>query len=408
MKKLFLTLAAMALIGGGYLFSGPANAAGKTYSGTAYVAGMGGHFAKVQFTVNPADTQNPITVHHLSRIVIGTWRDHAVHDPRIDSNNRNIMMFSTYSLDPKGYYHVGEIDLRTGKVIKDMAIRPDKLATVTGAGYCASGQTGKYYIPVIMTDQGYIDVRSKKTWRLAHRVFLGSIGMKDHNYVFTHGTNTPNMKEFIVVNNMGDATGRKPHCYSNLNGKVTFTLVDMNALVRGKLDVIKKNVLYGAPGDTITFRQSFTPDGKYLLQSAGDRLWVLNAKTLKLYDQKMMGTSENVPPVSCSLEGKPLTNFPLSEIEKLPAVSVNVPSVANGQLHDAISTPDSKYALLTVRVPLRSGKKIVTEGVMQLYDIQHKKMIGHPASVCGACHYKYGKDMIFSAALCGIDVNWKK
>ena len=391
MKKFFLALAAMALIAGGYLFVGShpaANAAGKTYSGTAYIAGQGGHYAVVNFTINPADTANPITIHHLSRIVIGTWKDHSVHDPRIDTTNRNIMMFSTYTLDPKGDFHTGKINLKTGKVILDKAIKPDKLAKVTGAGYCASGQTKDYYIPVTMTDQGYIDVRSKKTWKLVHRIFPNSIGMKEHNYVFMHGTNTPDYKDFVIVNNMGNPKGRKPGHYSKLDGDVTFTLVKMGPLVKeGKLVVIRKTVLHGTPGDTITFRQSFTPNGKYLLQSGGDRMWVLDAKTLKLYDQKMMGTSDTVPPAV------------------YPPV---IPSVANGQMHDAIATPDSKYALITVRVPLMKGNKPVTDGVVQLYDIQHKKMIGHPVSVCGACHYKYGTNMEFSAALCGIDVNWKK
>ncbi|MDA8388419.1 MAG: hypothetical protein M0Z58_07155 [Nitrospiraceae bacterium] len=386
MKKFFLALAAMALIAGGCLFAGQANAA-KTYSGTAYIAGQGGHFAKVVFTVNPADTEHPITVKDLGRIVIGTWQDHSVHDPRIDTANRNIMMFSTYTLDPKGDFHTGKINLKTGKVIMDVAIKPDPRAKVTGAGYCASGQTKDYYIPVTMTDEGYIDIRSKKTWKLVHRVFPTSLGMKDHNYVFMHGTNTPDMKEFIVINNMGNPANRKPGDYSALNGDVTFNLVDMKSLLHGKLKVIAKTVLHGSPGDTITFRQSFTPDGKYLLQSGGDRMWVLDAKTLKLVDQQMMGASDDVPAAV------------------YPPV---IPSLANGQMHDAIATPDSKYALITVRVPLMKGNKPVTDGVMQLYDIQNHKMIGQPVSVCGACHYKYGENMEFSAALCGIDVNWKK
>ena len=396
MKKFFLVLAAMMLIAGGYLFAGshsPASAAGKTgktYSGTAYIAGQGGHYAVVKFTINPADTANPITVQHLSRIVIGTWKDHSVHDPRIDVANRNIMMFSTYTLDPKGDFHSGKINLKTGKVMFDKTVKPDKLAKVTGAGYCASGQTKDYYLPVTMTDQGYIDVRSKKTWKLVRRVFPDSLGMKDHNYVFMHGTNTPDMKDFVVVNNMGNPANRKPNDYSELNGDVTFNLVKMDPLVKsGKLVVIAHNVLHGDPGNTITFRQSFTPNGKYLLQSAGDRMWVLNTKDLTVYDQKMMGAAD------------------LKDLS--PAVyPVTVSSVADGQMHDAIGTPDSKYALITVRVPLRNGNKPVTDGVVQLYDIQNRKFVGRPVSVCSACHFKYGKNMIFSAALCGIDVNWKK
>ncbi|MDA8088151.1 MAG: hypothetical protein M0Z75_15810 [Nitrospiraceae bacterium] len=377
MKKFLTAMAALALIAGGYLLSGhrvpAAKAAGRTYSGMAYVAGMGGHFAAIDLTIDPSGPE-PIKVNNLDRIIIGGKDDHAVHDPRIDLENRNIMYWATYHKDPGGKLHVGKSDLRTGKVIMDEAVSPDPRATETKHCYCASGQSKTSYLPVTMTDEAYIDVRDKKTMKLLHRVFLDKLGYKNHNYLFFHGTNTPDMKEFVVaVNRM---TNGKP------NGNVDFVLLDMKSLLEGRIKVIARNTLSGSPGDTITFRQNFTPDGKYLLQAAGDRFWVIDAKTLKLVDQHM---------------------FPATGKASLKTE----PGCPNGQNHDAISTPDGRYALLTVRVPHPGpGGKLITDGVLQLYSLQRHEMVGPPVSICGGCHYKYG--LYFSAALCGIDTNWKK
>ena len=37
-----------------------AAAAAKTYSGTIYVAGMGGHFAKADVTIDPSNADEPV------------------------------------------------------------------------------------------------------------------------------------------------------------------------------------------------------------------------------------------------------------------------------------------------------------------------------------------------------------
>lgn len=338
-----------------------AQAAAKLYSGTFYIAGMGGHFAKADVTIDPSNEKTPITISNLDRIIIGDKHTHAVHDPRIDVNDSTKLYWSTYHLDPKGMAHVGISDLKTGDVIKDLAVAPDPRAKSTSHFYCASGQTDKYYLPVTMTDEPYIDIYDKVTLKHKHRVFLKEYKLGDT--LFYHGTNSPDMKKFIVVANRVE--NGKP------NGKVDFLMLDMAELVNGKEKVLAKNTLAGEPGDTITFRQYFTPDGRYIFQSAGDRIWVLDASTLKLVDQKMIPDG--------------------------------------GQVHDAMPTPDGKYGIMTIRmlahIPGGEGKD-VTDGFLMLYDASNKKILGKPSSVCLACHNQF--EMTASAALCGIDGNWKK
>jgi hypothetical protein len=154
----------------------------------------------------------------------------------------------------------------------------------------------------------------------------------------------------------------------------------MNALENGKFKEVKKNTLKGAPDKTITFRQYFSNDGKRIYQSAADRLWVIDAKTLALIDEKMMP------------EGS--------------------------QVHDAQTTADDKYALLTVRSVTdgcdADGKAIVkdgnpleiTDGVLMLYDAGAKKVSEKSVSACLECHKGAGLGDK-NAVLCGLDTNWK-
>src|SRR5512143_743757 len=99
-KRLFVVSAVAAVVSFGYLtFSiaapqaaAPAAAAGgKTYTGTVYVAGMGGHFAKADVTIDPANENEPVKINNLDRIIIGDSKTHPTHDARIDSNDPNIM-----------------------------------------------------------------------------------------------------------------------------------------------------------------------------------------------------------------------------------------------------------------------------------------------------------------------------
>ena len=350
-------------------------AAGPTYSATVYVAGHGGHFAKAEVTIDPSNAADPVKINKLDKVDIGDKTSHATHDARIDSNDPAVLFWSTYIPDANKKMHVGKSDLKTGKVIQDVTLTPDPARSPGEKPplYCASGQTKDAYMPVFMGVEGYVDVFAKKDLKHLHRVFISDLGYAKGTYKFTHGTNSPDMKTFILtMNQVKDG---------KMTGDVDFVLVDLAALENGKFKQIAKNTIKGDPNNTITFREYFTKDGKYIMQSAADRLWVLDAKTLKLVDEKMM-----------------------------PAAH---------QLHDAMPTPDGKFALLTVRTVtagcdvegkpiVKEGKGVdITDGTVMFYDFSAKKMSDKQVSVCLGCHKGMGLGDK-NAVLCGIDSNYKK
>ena len=351
-------------------------AAGQTYSGTVYVAGHGGHFAQADVTVDPSNAADPIKMNKLDKMDIGNKDTHVNHDARIDNADKNIMFWATYKLDPTGKMHVGKSDLKTGKVLIDIALTPDPRSTGGEKKmplYCASGQSKNFFLPVFMGVEAYVDVFDKKDLSHKHRVFISDLGYAKGTYQFAHGTNSPDMKTFILsMNQVKDG---------KMTGDVDFVTVDMAALEGGKLKQIAKNTLKGTANKTITFREYYSNDGKLVYQSAGDRLWVIDAKTLKLADEKMLP------------EGN--------------------------QLHDAMTTPDDKFALLTVRTVtaacdtegkaiVKEGKGVdITDGTFMLYDASAKKLNEKSTSTCLACHKGMGLGDK-NAILCGLDANWKK
>lgn len=372
MKKAIFTAVALAFVAGGYLAystvdsnTSVAVAAKKTYNGMVYVAGMGGHFAAADLTIDPNNADNPLKVNKLDMIEIGTAKTHPTHDARIDSKDRNTMYWSTYKpseTDKK--LHAGKTDLKTGKVISDVALDVPKEATTNPANFCASAQSEKFFMPISMASEGYIDILDKKTLELKHRVFINQLGIKGTDGMFAHGVNSPDMKKFLLSVNMTDGAPMK------FNGKNNLYVLDMAELEKGKLKKLAETVLTGKPkdasGGTITFRQYYSNDGKLIFQSGGDRGWVLDAATLKV----------------------------LNEVTPLP-----------GESHDFMPTPDAKYAIFTLREKAKDfeGKDSV-DGTLALYDVEAKKLVGKTASVCFACHteQKIGK-----AILCGMDANWK-
>lgn len=374
MKKVMLTAAALAVLTGGYLSyttvdetTTAAVAAKPTYNATMYVAGMGGHFAVADVTIDPNDSKAPLKVNGMPGMLsIGNKKTHPTHDPRIDVNDRSVMYWSTYKLDPEGNLHVGKSDLKSGKKLVDLALPPDPRTTWNGANYCGSGQTEKYYMPVQMGNEGSIDIFSKEDMSLKHRVFFDDLGYKSGEYTFAHGTNSNNMKYFLLSLNL------TPDGHTKFTGKTQMIMLDMKALEQGKIKKIAETTLPGKPkdssGGSITFRQYFSQDDSLIFQSGADRAYVIDAKTLELLDV----------------------------VTPLP-----------GAAHDFIPTPDAKYAVLTLRERVFSPKDEgdVTDGVLALYDVKAKKLIGDTVSTCLTCHHQMG--MGGSAILCGIDANWK-
>ena len=382
MKKILSTVGVLALVAGAYMTISTVNtyspvavaeASGKkVYNATMYVAGMGGHFAQADVTIDPNNSEAPIKLNELDMLDIG-GNAYPTHDARIDDKDRNIMYWSTYKLDTwkdkkakGGNLHVGKSDLTTGEVLADVSFPAPERAKWTGANFCASGQSDTSYIPVGMSNEGYIDVYDKKTLKLKQRVFFDDLGIKAGETTFAHGINTPDKKKFLLTVNL------TPDGFTKWTGNTQLIMLDMEALEQGKAKKLQEATITGKPkdasGGTITFRQYFTNDGKYLLQSGADRGYLIDAATLKVLD----------------------------EITPLP-----------GENHDIIPTPDGKYAVMTLREKVKdsAGEAVGTDGTLLLYDIENRKTVGKSVSVCLSCHNDEGAPK--KAILCGLDANWK-
>ena len=338
--------------------------AADTYAGTLYIAGMGGHVATVEVKIDPS-RPDPISVVNLGRITLNddpavSKKAYPVHDVRID-HAKNVLYWSAFVPDGDGV-RAGKLDLASGKMLADVKLSKDPKLTQAPM-YCGSGQTKDKFLPVIMGYQGSIDVVDKGSMKLEHRVSL------DHpkipkNYVWAHGVNSPNGKEFALWMSLSDTPGKFPR------GKETRQMVfiiDMPALVSGKVKILRETTLVSNPMSAF-FRGYYTSDGKQLLISGRDRNWVLDAKTLKV-----------------------------------TAETTNLPGV---ETHDIQPLPGDRYALLTQRTPLdlAPGKKGV-DGQIELYDMVRKQRVGKSVSVCDSCHKP--ASITTTAVLCGIDSVWK-
>lgn len=374
MKKVMVTAVALTMLAGGYLSFTAVDAdnsqavAGKsTYEAQVYVAGMGGHFADAEVVIDPNNSEQPIQVNNLGMVRIGNKNTHPTHDARIDANDRNIMYWSTYRPDPDGNIHVGKTDLTNNQVILDKPLVADERVYWDGANYCGSGQSEDYYIPVYMGNEGYIDVFAKDDLAHKQRVFFDDLGYKAGEYTFAHGTNSPDMKHFLLSLNL------TPDGHTQFNtGSTKLYLLDMQALEQGEIKKVAEGTLTGKPrdaaGGTITFRQYYTEDGKYIFQSGADRGYIVDAKTLEV---------------------------------------VQVATPLPGEAHDFMPTPDGKYGIFSLREQVFSAadEGNVADGTLGLYDVKAKAMVGETTSVCLACHQQMG--LHGGAILCGLDANFK-
>jgi len=357
-------------------------------AGTAYVAGMGGHLAKVDFEIDPTDTDEPIKVLELDKLRLGKAESYGTHDARID-HERGVLYSAAFVRNPDGKVNVVSVDLGTGKVKKDVAL-DISARYIDGPLYCASGQSKDAFIPVLMGYEGYIDVIDKDSLELKHRVYLDHPELPKE-YMWGHGVNTPDMKSFLLTIN-STTPERAGKGLPRGNEDVLFYLLDMEQLLQGKLQITKKSAIKGDPGKTASLRQHYTHDGKYLIQTVRDRMWIIDAETLQLVHEEKFPVDEAI------------------EItDKDAATGAPIVKKAQLEVHDAIATKDDKYAILTMRVPFKGGEKeAAMDGSLLLFDLENKKVIGKPVSVCRSCHADEPDLKDATSKLCGLDVVWKK
>ena len=347
----------------GLMLPGAAGAA-DTYAGTVYIAGMGGHVATVELKIDP-NRPEPITVMNLGRITLNddpavAKKAYPIHDVRIDQATK-VLFWSAYVPDGDGV-RAGKLSLASGKMLSDVKLPKDPKLTQAPM-YCGSGQTKDKFLPVIMGHQGSIDIVDKSSMKLEHRVFLDHPNIPK-NYVWAHGVNSPDGKEFALWMSLSDTPGKFPR--GNEKRQMVFVL-DMPTLVAGSIKILRETTLESNPMSAF-FRGYYTSDGKQLLISGRDRNWVLDAKTLKV----------------------------VAETTNLPGV----------ETHDFQPLPGNRYAVLTQRTPLdiAPGKKGV-DGQIELYDLVKHQRVGKTVSVCDSCHKP--ANIQTTAVLCGIDSVWK-
>ena len=290
MKKVFKAVGIAAVVAGvlavgTQLFSpAPVVSKGAVYGGKLYVAGHGGHIAVADVEIDPT-AEKPITIKSLDRIEIGNAKSHPFHDVRIDAANRDLMFYSTYKLDAeegpnKGKLHAGSVDLKGEKVIKDVTIDLDPRATVVGRELLRLRPEQGLLLPDLDGRRGlHRRHREEDHGRKKHRVFLDSLIGKE-GYQFMHAINSPDMKTYYLVVNKATGTFKEGW---GPTGELALFLLDIPALEKGELKVLKQATITGGnPGKTVTFRMYYTPDSKFILQSAKDMFYIIDAQTLAL------------------------------------------------------------------------------------------------------------------------------
>jgi hypothetical protein len=428
------------------------------YSGTVYMATeMGGHIGIFNLSIDPTATV-PITVTNgggngtkkdLGGVSAGTSADHINHDVRYDDAAKKVYYSAiipndaltsspTLSRAIVGYYDLTantlvdvKVDVDAGASATIMAAQLPSTDMVVGLPlvYCASAQETvggtDYFTTLSMTVPAYIDtfkksdiavggslVGSTKRARFYVSDFRpndlgGPLGGSPTDVsLFAHGINSSPAgdKLYVLVNNIsvdavvtngsvsGFASAKSPSGFG-LNvtahpvGAFTAYLLKMSDVVAGTVStssILASNTIAGMgeftnDAPTVGFRSTFTPDGTKILQSGKDRFMVLDATTLK--------------PISTST-GTTLGDKTIGATSTTGKTSL----IEN---HDAMPTPDSKYAILTIRYADSTTGTHQTGG-LQLYDLTTMKPVGPVVPTCSGCH----SDLTGNAKphnLCGID-----
>ncbi len=364
-----------------------ATAHAEKYNAEIYVAGMGGHFADADVTIDPS-APAPIRLNALDRIVIGDGETHPTHDARIDVNNKDLLFWSTYHIDPDtGAPHVGATDLKTGKVLMDVKAPIPKAGEAnTKSVYCASGQTKDFYFPITMTNKAYIDVFKKSNLERIASIFLeGTEADPGVPYLFYHGSNSPDMTKMLISVNEAD----KQH--GKVIGKIHLMLLDAKALEKGEVKLLKRGVIPGNAGKTMNFRSTWSPDGKLIALSGADTMYVVDANTLKLVDRQPMGKLEENHDAMFTPDGK----YIIATSRTKTLAKGNAPKI----------TLENPYCTKEIAPEKLGNDDYTMDGQLKLYDVAAKKFVGQATSVCLPCHN--AEDVEQHAVLCGLDANFK-
>ena len=75
------------------------------------------------------------------------------------------------------------------------------------------------------------------TMKLKHRVFFDDLGIKAGETTFAHGTNTPDMKKFLLTVNL------TPEGFTKWTGNTKLMYLDMAALEEGKIKKLAEGTI---------------------------------------------------------------------------------------------------------------------------------------------------------------------
>ncbi|MDH5542006.1 MAG: hypothetical protein OEY64_03470 [Nitrospinota bacterium] len=373
-----------------------------TYEGRLFVASTdGAHVAVAKVTIDPSATPY-ITVNELKRIKIAeqayaTAKTHNIHDVRLNADASKLY-YSSIKEDAaggatNGRTHVGYVDLTnidsadfftTAPTIVDASV-DTATSSVGKLAYCASGHTTDVHIPVGMATPAYFDAIPKSAITAGATLTSGSnIKRTDvssfydnTDYTWAHGSSNADGSKLYLA--MGKTTAGNGGASTAFNGTWDVRILkmaDVTAGTVGSTSVLDSGSLTGltaaASGvlPSMAFRSSWTPDDSKIFQAGVDRFVVFDATDL--------------------------SKAPLVNTKEIGGTRVKVEN------HDAASTPDGKYAVLTIRS--RATATGVEDGGVQLFDIANGKQLGEPVSVCNACHELTGP-VTTDRKLCGITVD---
>jgi hypothetical protein len=259
---------------------------------------------------------------------------------------------------------------------------------VNGASLVSSGTRTRFYVsdfrPNDLSNGGYgTDISL-----FAHGINSSPVG--DKLYVLVNGIHVDNVVTNGSVSSYvspNSPTGHGLNVTAHPVGTFIAYLLKMSDVVAGTVStssILASNTITGmgeftSSAPTVGFRSSFTPDGTKILQSGKDRFFVLDATTLKPITA---GTST----LGDKTIGKKSTTGTAGSVEN----------------YDALSTPDSKYAILTIRYADSTTGGFQTGG-LQLYDLTTMQPVGPVTPTCSGCHASAGTLNTMDHHLSGID-----